>query len=445
MPQGRISKRSVDSLSCAAGHDRAFLWDDALSGFGVAAFPTGRKVYYAQYRRHGRSRRIALGEHGRLTPDQARSEAKKLLGLVETGADPIAQRREDASAVNLDAARLAARQHAARVTQGANPSAERSAKASAPSVLDVVEGYLQHAKARQRPRSYAETERHLRKHAAPLHYDRADAVRRPQVAALLDRVSVTSGPFAANRLRAALSALWTWGMRAGLIESETSPVTFTPRHPEQTRERVLSDDEIRAIWAATNDSGDYLRIVRLCALTGCRREEIGGLRWAEVLPDRLLIGAVRMKAGSDHEVPLLPAIAAILPSRPEDAAGGVFGRKGTGFSGWSKSKQALDRKLAEAGMPIPRWTLHDLRRTFSTRLHDAGVEPLVIEALLAHKQQGVAAIYNRASFRDAKRAALGKWHQIFFDLVRTIETERTILKYIEPKQNQPIYPPKPLI
>jgi integrase len=62
------------------------------------------------------------------------------------------------------------------------------------------------------------------------------------------------------------------------------------------------------------------------------------------------------------------------------------------------------------------WGLHDLRRTFSTRLHDAGVEPLVIEALLAHKQQGVAAVYNRASFHDAKRAALMRWHTILTDI-----------------------------
>jgi integrase len=67
---------------------------------------------------------------------------------------------------------------------------------------------------------------------------------------------------------------------------------------------------------------------------------------------------------------------------------------------------------------MPGWTLHDLRRTFSTRLHDAGIEPLVVEALLAHKQPGVAAVYNRASFRDAKRAALARWHEIIFEIFK---------------------------
>ncbi len=279
-------------------------------------------------------------------------------------------------------------------------------------VAKLIEQYLQHVKRRQRTRSFAETERLLRKHAASLHHDRAEAVRRADIAALLDRVTNGSGQFAANRLRAALSATWSWGMRTGLIASETNPVTFTVRHKEPARDRTLTDDELRAIWAATAGDGDYVRIVRLCLLTGCRRDEIGSLLWEEVLTDRLSIGATRMKGGKAHELPLLPAIEATLPHRYERAKGHVFGRRGTGFSGWSKSKTLLDARLGKSGISIPRWTLHDLRRTFSTRLHDAGVEPLVIEALLAHKQQGVAAVYNRASFWQAKRDALRRWHAI---------------------------------
>jgi hypothetical protein len=93
MSSGRITKRSVDAFNCGPGKDREILWDDALSGFGLAAFPSGKKVYVAQYRQGGRSRRTTIGEHGRLTPDEARSEAKKLLGAVETGSDPIAERK----------------------------------------------------------------------------------------------------------------------------------------------------------------------------------------------------------------------------------------------------------------------------------------------------------------------------------------------------------------
>jgi integrase len=382
--RGVFTKITIGKMHCPTGKQETLFWDASCRGFGLRALASGRRTWIYQYRdEHTRTRRIALG---------------------------------DVSAVTLEAARRAARQHAASVTQGDNPSVKRNEKKTAASLINVIEAYLRHARARQRARSYEETERHLLKHAVSLHHDRADAVRRSDIASLLDRVSKTSGPFAANRLRAALSALWSWGMRTGLIESESNPVTFTLRHPEKARERTLTDDELGAIWAATGRDGDYARIVRMCMLTGCRREEIGGLRWDEVHADRLLIGATRMKAGIAHEVPLLPAIAAALPNR-EGAEGSVFGRGGTGFSGWSKSKISLDTKLASAGQTMPHWTLHDLRRTFSTRLHDAGVEPLVVEALLAHKQQGVAAVYNRASFRQAKSAALIRWHSMLMEIL----------------------------
>jgi integrase len=385
LPGKPFTKASVRKMHCPEDKHEALFWDPGCRGFGLRALSSGRRSWIYQYRdEHKRTRRIALG---------------------------------DASAVALDAARQAARQYAANVTKGANPSAERKAKKSAASVLSIVEAYLKYAKTRQRPRSYEETERHLLKHAAALHHERAEAVRRGDIASLLERVSNTSGAFAANRCRAALSAMWSWGPRTGQIQSDSSPVAFTVRHAEKARTRTLADDELRAIWFATEGEGDYARIVRLCMLTACRREEIGGLQWGEVQVDRLLIGADRMKAASEHEVPLLPAIAIALPTKPEAANGKVFGRTGTGFSGWSKSKTALDFKIAEAGTKMLPWRLHDLRRTFSTRLHDAGVEPIVIEALLAHKQQGVAAVYNRASFREAKRTALQKWHALLAKVI----------------------------
>jgi integrase len=271
---------------------------------------------------------------------------------------------------------------------------------------------MRYAKAHQRPRTYKETERHLRHHAAPLHHERMEAVQRRDIAALLERVKEGSGPIAANRLRAALSALWTWGLRTGRVDADTNPVSFTFRQPEKPRERTLTDAEITAIWNATDGDGDYSTIVRLCLLTGCRRDEIGGLRWDEIDQDRLVVGAKRMKGCIAHEISILPMIAAALPSKPDASKDCVFGRCGTGFSGWSKSKKELDARIANAGIDMAPWGLHDLRRTFSTRLHDAGIEPIVIEALLAHKQQGVAAVYNRASFRDAKRTALERWHSM---------------------------------
>ena len=382
----KFTKNAVNSLRCPLEKSEVFFWDASCAGFGMRALASGRRTWVFQYRdEHRRTRRIALG---------------------------------DVSAVSLDIARQAARQHAATVTQGGNPSVERKSKRQAATVLDLFEAYLAHAKDHQRARSYKETERHLLRHASPLHHDRVEAVHRRDIAELLEKVAKRSGPIAANRVRSALSALWSWGLRSGRIEADSNPVAFTVRQPERPRKRTLIDAELKAIWKATDGDGDYARIVRLCLLTACRREEIGGLRTDEIQADRLAIGAKRMKGGILHEVPILPLIAAALPSAPGTDSECVFGRRRTGFSGWSKAKAALDTKIAEEGAALPAWSLHDLRRTFSTRLHDGGVEPLVVEALLAHKQQGVAAVYNRASFWRAKYTALELWHSLLSNIVK---------------------------
>jgi integrase len=382
-----LTKATVRKMCCPPGQTEKFYWDRDCRGLGIRALGSGRRSWIFQYRDlHGRTRRIVLG---------------------------------DLSVVSLDDAREEARRKAASITHGANPSVERKAKRRAGTVLELIETYLIQAKGRLRPRSFRETERNLRKHATSLHHERVEAVQRRDISEVLERISEKSGPIAANRVRAALSALWSWGLRTGRIDGDVNPVTFTIQYPERARERTLNDAEIRVIWNATNTGEDYARIVRLCLLTGCRREEIAGLRWSEVLADKIAIGADRMKGRLPHEIPLLPMIEAVVPTRQENGDGCVFGRRGTGFSGFSDSKKRLDAKLIASGLEMPPWGLHDLRRTFSTRLHDAGIEPIVIEALLAHKQQGVAAVYNRASFREAKEAALQRWHQL---LAETIES-----------------------
>src|ERR1700747_1014086 len=101
MATKRVSKSMVDSLVCPAGKDRDIHWDDKLKGFGVTVYPNGSKTYVAQYRKDGRSHRVLIGKHGRLTPDEARREAKALLGDVEKGANPAVERRTKREAPTL--------------------------------------------------------------------------------------------------------------------------------------------------------------------------------------------------------------------------------------------------------------------------------------------------------------------------------------------------------
>jgi integrase len=199
--------------------------------------------------------------------------------------------------------------------------------------------------------------------------------------------------------------MFNWAIRNGL-EIAANPVAGTNRPAEpKSRSRVLSHAELRAIWAACNGD-DYGRIIKLLMLLGQRRDEVGGMKWSEIKGDLWTIPEARTKNRREHIVPLTPPALALLPE-PRQGRDFVFGN-GVGFSGWSKSKEALD---AKAG--IAEWRLHDLRRTMATVMADQlGVLPHVIEAVLNHvsgHKAGVAGIYNRATYSAEMRTALDRW------------------------------------
>jgi len=264
-----------------------------------------------------------------------------------------------------------------------------------------------------RQRSYTEIERHLLKACAPLHGLQLASITRRDVASVLSTVETASGPTQCNRTRASLSAFFTWASRQGVVEH--NPVTATERRTERSRERTLSDSELREIWLSTERGGAFASIVRLLMLGGMRREEAGGLRWSEVEDDRLIIPSARTKNGRVNVVPLSEPMRAILAAQPKHGAF-VFGRKP--FSSWSASKRLLDERMAASG--IAGWRLHDLRRTCPTGMIDIGVQPHVVEAVLNHvsgHKAGVAGIYNRALYEAEKRQALDRWGEHVMALV----------------------------
>lgn len=431
----RFTKTVVARLACPAGSKEAFFWDTNLPGFGVRCHASGARRYVVQYRpKTGGQRRMSLGDPANVRLEEAREQARALLARVRLGGDP----------------------------QGAQKAARRHEK-EALRVGELVNLYLAHAEKQLRPRSFKETERHLRgsdraPHARPLHDRIATSVTRGDIVKLLSCIADASGGVTANRVRSSLSALWTWAMAEGL--QEANPVSATRKvAKEESRERVLSDAEVTDIWAATNAGDDHDRIVRLLLLTGCRRDEVGRMHWSEIENDLWTLPGERTKNGLPNELPL-PALAiAQLPvrrvtpsptdptiNRPRDA---VFGEKETGFSGWSRCKARLDERIrkrrveaftkangrapAEDDIADTPWTLHDLRRTLVTRVNDLGLaEPHVIEALVNHRsgaaKRGVAGVYNRAAYRDQKHAALAAWADHVAGLVGQPVTNITTLR-----------------
>jgi integrase len=394
-----VTVRTVQALK--AGES---IWDaghrEAVRGFGVRR-QRGDPVYVIKYRVFGRQRFVTIGRHGApWTPDKARREAKRLLGSVAAGKDPQAEKIE-------------ARERAAGTLGG------------------VAADYLKHAKKKQKPRSYAETERHLLVNWRPLHAVSAFHLRRRQVAARLAEIEVERGTVTAARARAALSAMFNWAIREG-FDITANPVFGTNRPTEpKSRERVLSENELAEIWHACRDD-DYGRMVKLLMLTAQRRDEVGGMRWPEIDHDNKLwtIPGARTKNHREHFVPLPDSslgVVAATPRRPDRDY--VFGtgprRTGDGhrgFSGWSKAKAAFNEGIAEARKvtakskikPLPPdWRLHDLRRTAATIMADKlGVLPHIVEAILNHvsgHRAGVAGVYNRARYAVEMRDALDRW------------------------------------
>jgi len=206
----------------------------------------------------------------------------------------------------------------ARVKLGEDPAGEKfENRARAHETFDhVLKPYLAYKKATLRPRSYKGIERHLRNYCKPLHGLQLASVRQRNVATLLSALAAASGPTAANHTRASLSAFFAWSMKEGLVETNPTVATNCAA-VNGLCDRVPSDDELRDIWQ-TLPATDYGRIVKLLVLTGCRREEIGGLRWCEVNLDRVLITlpSERTKNGIEHQVPLSAAALAMQPRTP---------------------------------------------------------------------------------------------------------------------------------
>lgn len=195
----------------------------------------------------------------------------------------------------------------------------------------------------------------------------------------------------------------------------SSPCVGIKMQPQRPRERVLSDDEIKRIWAATADAIEpFGTIVRLLLLTGQRRSEIAKLQWDYVGEDRITLPGEFVKNGRVHVFPLTPLVRSLLPER---GTGLVFPAPGLDvpYAGFAYHQPKLFKASGTSG-----WTMHDLRRTCATNLAALNVPIHVTEKLLNHVSgsiSGIAAVYNRHAYFDEMRAALEAWEGRLQNLV----------------------------
>jgi integrase len=382
----KLDAKSVAALTVPSGKAEEIFWDATLDRFGLRLrrARSGDRVlrsWLIQYRPSGGgSRRMVIGSADVLSPDQARTAARKALAKVDLGDDPQADRAERR---DMDRTRFRA----------------------------VVAEYIEARRPHWALSSYQHNVTYLtRNYFKPLHGMPIDRITRRDAAQALLAIERRHGAISAGQARSKISAFFVWCMRTGLIDANPmlGTVRFAAAPP---RERVLSDAELAAIWSACEGNDDYPRIIRLSMLLPCRRQEVGGMRWDELdlHAATWTIPAARCKNKRTTTLPLLPMALDIINSVPRRAdRDHLFGqRHADGFFGWAKGKARIDAKLK-----LRPWTVHDIRRSVATRMADIGVQPHIIEQILNHQsghKRGVAGIYNRSSYEREVRAALALW------------------------------------
>lgn len=368
----KITLRSLDTIT--VGDREKFVWDDVVHGFGVRISPVGRKTFIIQYRVGGRTRRMTIGTLGTLTPDEARTIAKRRLGEVAGGADP---------------------------------SRDRQIQRRAANVFELCDRFLdEHVALHCKPTTQREYRRCCDLFIKPvLGGFKVQEVTRPDVANL--HHALRDKPYQANRVLGVISKMFNlaelWGLRA----DGTNPTRHIKKNPERKRERFLSPEEIARLWRVLDDrvadgsETPYIAgAIRLLLLTGCRLSEIQKLQWVFIrgdviwLPDaktgprRVLLSAAALR--------VLNSLYAIRRG-PFVIAGDIDGQHATDI------QRPWRRIRANAGIEDVR--IHDLRHTYASIAAMAGHSLPMIGRLLGHTQAQSTARYAHLADAATRKAA----------------------------------------
>lgn len=435
MPTLRLTDAAIKKLKMPET-GRVEYWDSHTPGLGLRVSSSGVRSWVLMTRslKAGawKQQRVTLGNYPAMPLADARAKATDAKATAKAGEDPAAVTREEKRAMVEDS----------RNTFAA-----------------VRAEFLQKYRGRQNRRPANSTLHQMTRILGSLDFktweDRPLAkITRRDVLDVLDGIMERDAETLANRTLAYLHLIFGWAVTRQVIKED---VTAGMKKPgtEHSRDRVLSADEIRLVWQATQGGDQFDGIVRLLLLSGQRLNEVARMRWSEIDVNgrTWAMPGERTKNQRPHVVLLTDPMLAIIQARKETQRAlatrerpqppFVFSTTGTTpYSGFSKSKARVDRRLADLlarnypdadRLPVLEpWRLHDVRRSVATHMaEDLRIAPHVIEATLNHvsgTKAGVAGIYNRALHLDERREALEAWSRHLLALVGEIEPGANVVE-----------------
>lgn len=383
MPRKTLTVRTVESLKPDPSR-RIEYHDDKVVGLSLRITPEGARSWSLRYRIRRRLRRMTIGDASVIPLADAREQAREALRDVAKGKDPADQKRADRQATTIE---------------------------------ELSTLYLEKW-AKPRKKSWRWDDYYLRRRILPVWRHRAVVdIKRRDIRELVDDIAASGAGVEANRVCSLVSKLFMFALDQDLIES-TPAVRIQKPTQERTRERVLTEAEIRILWPHIEGLKDdrLMHWFKLRLLTAQRGGEIVLMRWRDVdlLAEWWTIPASDAKNGLSHRVPLTPTALEILKTRRQQADA----KAEYVFEGIRGKRQRRTGASPLAGV-LPDFRPHDLRRTVSTMMASGGIPEKTIQRILNHAERGVTGIYNRYSYDNEKRQALTWWDQRLGEILKS--------------------------
>ncbi len=376
MPKLKFTARGIEAIKPPKA-GQADYWDTSIPGFILRVSYAGRKTWGVVYRHEGRKRRLTLGAYPSLSLAYARQLAKDALQEVAHGNDPAGDKQ-----------------------------AERRAETLGELAAEYIEKY-----AKKNKRSWRTDELAFERDILPRwRHRKAASITRKEVVRLLDDIVERGAPIQANRVLEILRKAYNWAISRDIVIYNPCIGIERPVK-ERASDRVLTDDEIKAVWAAlTDEKPDIAAAYKLRLLTAQRGQEVETMRLEDIDRENgwWTIPAERSKNERSHRVPLSPQTEAVLDeflAGDDRSEGWVFLaplRDGSMTILW-RTAQDIGKRAGVSFVP------HDLRRSAASHMTGMGIPRLTVSKLLNHAEAGITKVYDRHSYDPEKRQALEAW------------------------------------